>query len=76
MIICHFPYYLSGFSLTFGPGKTYKYSYETVVNFNEAVSNGKSVGFTLTTEFDIGVIFRAGELQLLKVQVQLYYCYM
>ncbi|XP_048761534.2 microsomal triglyceride transfer protein large subunit-like [Ostrea edulis] len=68
-LICFFALFHECFSLTFGAGKTYKYSYETVVNFNEAVSNGKSVGFKLTTEFDIGVIFKAGELQLLKVQV-------
>lgn len=57
------------FSITFGPGKTYQYKYETIVNFNEAVSYGKTVGFQLSTEFEIGEIFRAGETQLLKVQV-------
>lgn len=39
------------------------------MNFNEAVSYGKTVGFQLSTEFEIGEIFRAGETQLLKVQV-------
>uniref|UniRef100_K1Q6R4 Microsomal triglyceride transfer protein large subunit n=1 Tax=Magallana gigas TaxID=29159 RepID=K1Q6R4_MAGGI len=60
---------LKSFSITFGPGKTYQYKYETIVNFNEAVSYGKTVGFQLSTEFEIGEIFRAGETQLLKVQV-------
>lgn len=39
------------------------------MNFNEAISYGKTVGFQLSTEFEIGEIFRAGETQLLKVQV-------
>lgn len=40
------------------------------MNFNEAVSYGKTVGFQLSTEFEIGEIFRAGETHLLlKVQV-------
>lgn len=71
LIIFKFQLYLlpSGFSITFGPGKTYQYKYETIVNFNEAVSYGKTVGFQLSTEFEIGEIFRAGETQLLKVQV-------
>ena len=70
LCIKHFFFPSSGYSINFAPGKTYKYKYETVVNFNEAVSYGKTVGFQLTTEFEIGEVFRASDTQLLKVQVQ------
>ncbi|XP_062589725.1 microsomal triglyceride transfer protein large subunit-like [Saccostrea cucullata] len=69
LVICLFALFYECVSLNFGQGKTYKYTYETIVNFNEAVSSGKSVGFQLTTEFEIRAVFRAGDTQLLKVQI-------
>ncbi|XP_022315844.2 microsomal triglyceride transfer protein large subunit-like [Crassostrea virginica] len=68
-LLCLCVLFYECYSINFAPGKTYKYKYETVVNFNEAVSYGKTVGFQLTTEFEIGEVFRASDTQLLKVQI-------
>ncbi|KAK3091068.1 hypothetical protein FSP39_016889 [Pinctada imbricata] len=64
---------ISALALSFSNGKTYKYRYETSVEFGKSNSDvpskaGKTVGYKLTTEFDLTPVFQAGEEQLLKIQ--------
>ena len=81
----HFKFLYSALALTFENGKTYKYKYETKVSFGESETRAgsvKTVGYQLTTEFDLTPVFQAGDVQLLKIQVtlgiaivrQTYYC--
>lgn len=62
------------FSLSLENGKTYKYSYETTIYFNElntpkVKQTQKDVGFRLTAELEVTPIFHASETQLLRLQI-------
>ncbi|XP_060065348.1 microsomal triglyceride transfer protein large subunit-like [Ylistrum balloti] len=61
-------------SLSLENGKTYKYSYETTIYFNElntpkVKQTQKDVGFRLTAELEVTPIFHASETQLLRLQI-------
>ncbi|OWF52669.1 microsomal triglyceride transfer protein large subunit-like [Mizuhopecten yessoensis] len=61
-------------SLSLENGKTYKYSYETTIYFNElntpkVKQTQKDVGFRLTAELEVTPVFHASETQLLRLQI-------
>ena len=66
--------YISGYALSLDAGKTYKYSYETTVSFNELnpkrdTKSGKDVGHRLKAEVEVTPVFKTGHVQLVKLQV-------